>query len=76
MLDEGFESHSVFQYGFTNAQCRSTLWQDGLSMLATKPLRLQLESYLQGWTWQELMGGDNDSLNWWPGNQGTAYLKQ
>ena len=23
----------------------------------------------------ELMGGDNVSLNWWPGNQGTAYLK-
>ena len=24
----------------------------------------------------ELMGGDNVSLNRWPGNQGTANLKQ
>ena len=24
----------------------------------------------------ELMGGDSVSLNWWPGNRGTALLKQ
>ncbi len=36
--------------GRQDAQCRFTLWQDGLSILVTMPLKLQLESYLQGWT--------------------------
>ena len=32
-----------FPYGVPDAQRRSTLWQDGLSMLATKPIKLRLE---------------------------------
>ena len=36
----GFESLATHQ----DAQRRLTLWQDGLSMLATKPLKLRLES--------------------------------
>ena len=36
-------------------------------------MKLGTSVFLYG---KELMGGDGASLNWWPGNQGTADLKQ
>ena len=37
-------------------------------------LRVKGDSY-SVFQYGELMGGDNVSLNWWPGNQGTALLQ-